>query len=160
NECLNVWHVAGLVRRTSRTARRTARWITVSCKWWRRRWRVTGSKYVRVAGNTHCQGHSRPALGVLPPERVRYLHPSGSGSEVVEPWPGHVKEPTVEEQQRRQRLVLRRCADSALDGQSGQEPRLLHGAHLGGVTLPVKQNVAPYPAKVGVLSPTAVMADP
>src|SRR5439155_6626911 len=50
----------------------TARWITVSCKWWRRRSRVTGSKYVRVAGSTHCQGHSRRALG--------YFRPSACGT--------------------------------------------------------------------------------
>ena len=97
---------------------------------------------------------------LLPRQDDRQAVRPGRPDEVVEPWQIHAKDPTVEEQQRRQRLVLRRCADSALDGESGQEPRHLGGANLGGVTLPVKQNVAPYPAKVGVLSPTAVMADP
>ena len=49
-----------------------ARCTTVSCRWCRRRWRVSGSSYARPAGNTHCQPHSRPAFG--------YFSPSAPGS--------------------------------------------------------------------------------
>jgi len=37
---------------------------------------------MRVAGNTHCQGHSCPALGVLPGESPRQLDPARAGLEI------------------------------------------------------------------------------
>src|SRR2546426_2812760 len=72
NECLNVWQVAFFASPAFRTASRTARWTTDSCRWCRRRWPVEGSTYKRVAGNTHCHAHSRPAFG--------YFRPSAHGS--------------------------------------------------------------------------------
>ena len=63
NEWRNVWHVARVGMPEARTARRIACCTTVSCRWWRRRWPVSGWTYGRVAGNTHCHAQSRPAFG-------------------------------------------------------------------------------------------------
>jgi len=64
----------------------------------------------------------------------------------------------IEEEQRAQRLVLRGRRDVALDGQGTQEPRDLGRAHLGGVTLVVKEDVAADPSDVGLLGAGAAVA--
>ncbi len=67
---------------------------------------------------------------------------------------------TVEKQQRRERLVLGRCAHSAMDGETGQKRGHLAAAHLGRMPYAMKTHVALDPAGVGLLRPATVMPQP
>ena len=78
------------------------------------------------------------------------LRPPGS-DHVVEPRHVLVKHTAVEKHQRVQRLVLGGSRDPALDCQRAQEARDLGRAHLGRMTLSVKQDVAANPPHVGLL---------
>src|SRR5437667_2093573 len=77
--------------------------------------------------------------------------------DVVEP--GHLllKNLAIEEEQGAQRLILGGRGDVPLDGQRAQIPRELRGAHLGGMTLPVEEDLAPYPGDVGLFGPPAIV---
>src|SRR5439155_22517640 len=77
NERRKVWQVARLGMPAARTARRTASWITVSCRWCRRVCPVSRSWYSRVAGNTHCQAQAVPADGSFRAS-ARQLDPAGA----------------------------------------------------------------------------------
>src|SRR5205823_13398777 len=66
----------------------------------------------------------------------------------------------VQEQQRRQRLILRRRAHPPFHGKRREEARHFCHAHLVRVTLLVKHDVAPDPSHVGALGPASVVAAP
>jgi hypothetical protein len=63
----------------------------------------------------------------------------------------------IEEEERRECLVLRGGADLRLDGQKRQETRYFGGAHLGGMTLAVKEDEATDPPDVSALRAPAVV---
>ena len=65
---------------------------------------------------------------------------------------------TVQEQQPAQRLVLGGRGHFALDGQGTEEAGDLGGAHLGGTTLGVEENVLADPSYVGLLGAAAAVA--
>jgi len=61
----------------------------------------------------------------------------------------------IEEQQRRERLILRASRDTARDRQVVQEGRHLRLAQLARMALAVKENEAPDPVHVGLLRAAA-----
>src|SRR5207249_9172467 len=65
----------------------------------------------------------------------------------------------VQEQQRRERLILRRRAHPSFHGERREEARYFGRAHLGRVTLRMKHDVAPDPSQVSALGPATVVAE-
>jgi hypothetical protein len=63
----------------------------------------------------------------------------------------------VEEEERSQRLVLRRGADALAHGEVREEGVDLGLAHLGGMALVVEEDVAARPRDVGLLRAQAVV---
>lgn len=82
-EWLGVWLVARLVMAAAATAARMAPWTTVSCRWWRRTWPVSGCRSRRVAGKTQCQASVQPAFGYLRARAREDLDPPGAGLDVA-----------------------------------------------------------------------------
>jgi hypothetical protein len=76
---------------------------------------------------------------------------------VVQPRHFHAQHVAVEEQQRRQRLVLRRCADLPVRRQVRQEGRQLRFTHFPRVSPPVEPDVAADPAGVRAHGARAVV---
>src|SRR2546425_8227382 len=117
------------------------------------------------AGPVHQDGHkargaaklteNRPYLGAS--EHDRQSHRPLGSDYIVQP--GHIlfEHFPVEEEQGAQRLVLGRRRDVSVDGQRAQESRQLRRAHLGRVTLAMKQDVASGPRDVGLFRPSAVV---
>jgi hypothetical protein len=69
--------------------------------------------------------------------------------DLVEPGQLDVQNVPIEEQERAQRLVLRRRGDATLDREGTEKARHLRAAHLDGMPLAVKEDVAPDPRDVG-----------
>ena len=69
-----------------------------------------------------------------------------------------VEHVTVEEEERAERLGLRRGADVLGHGQVGDEGVDLGLRHVGRVAEPVEADVPPHPAAVGLLGAAAVVA--
>ena len=69
-----------------------------------------------------------------------------------------VENMTIEEQQGRKRLVLRRSGDLFLDRQMRQKGVYLRFAHLGGMAQVVKMAIPLYPMAIGLLGSGAVVA--
>jgi len=65
----------------------------------------------------------------------------------------------VEEEQGAQRLILRRGADLAANGEMSEKRGDLLFAHLVGVTLAVKEDVLTDPVNIGLLRPPAAVLD-
>ena len=78
-------------------------------------------------------------------------------NEIAHPGERTIKDRLVEEEQRRERLVLGRRTHAAGVSQARNERRDLPLGHLFWVALAVKQNEAPDPANVSLLGPRAVM---
>lgn len=72
------------------------------------------------------------------------------------PDPQHV---TVEEQERAQRLVLRRGRDLTIHGEMGEELPDFFYSHLRRVALPVEENEPPDPVRVSLLGSQAQVAE-
>jgi hypothetical protein len=68
-----------------------------------------------------------------------------------------VKDIAIEEQERAERLVLRRRADATLRREPRQKRGDLGGAHVRRMPLAMEENVPPNPIGVGVLGSPAVM---
>ena len=81
-------------------------------------------------------------------------------NEVVEPREFHVEDLAIQEQQRVQRLVLRRCRDVVANGERREKRGDFRGAHLGGMPLAVEKDVSLDPVDVRLLGATAVVARP
>src|SRR5207245_11186056 len=77
--------------------------------------------------------------------------------QLIEPWQLHTNDLPVEEEERRQGLVLRRATDLGIDGERGQKAGGFGGTQLTRVTLAVKQDVPTDPADVGLLRPATVV---
>jgi hypothetical protein len=77
--------------------------------------------------------------------------------DVVEPRQLATQNLSIEEKQRAQSLVLRGRRELIANGERRQERGDLDGAHLGWVTLAVKEDVAPDPVNVGLLGAAAVV---
>jgi glycerol-3-phosphate dehydrogenase len=103
------------------------------------------SKQTVDLGARHDHGHALRHLG------------AGHALEPGELYRQHL---AIKEQQRRQRLILRRGADLAVDREMAQKILDLVCAHVPGMTLAVKQDEAADPADVGLFSAQAVMLDP
>lgn len=100
-----------------------------------------------------------------PREDHRETSRSARAHEVVEPREAQPQHVTVEEEERRERLILRRRAHLAVDGQRRQETADLVRPHLARVPPAVKQDVAADPPDVRLLRPPAMagpkrLADP
>jgi hypothetical protein len=67
---------------------------------------------------------------------------------------------TVEKQQRAQRLVLSRGADTSNFGEVREERRHFHLGKIARVPLPVKEDEAADPPHVGFFCPWAVVPQP
>ncbi len=70
--------------------------------------------------------------------------------------PEHV---AVEEQERTQRLVLRRGRDLTIHGEMGEELPDFFYSHLRWVTLPVEEDEAPDPVRVSLLGAQAQVSE-
>jgi len=76
---------------------------------------------------------------------------------VLQPWQFHPQHLAIEEQQRRQRLVLGGWRHLAFGRQPAEECRNLITAHLAGMALSVGQDEPPDPPQIGLLSTDAVV---
>ena len=97
-----------------------------------------------LPGLAACENDRKPAR---PPRPDDVLHPADVQFENL----------TVQEQKCAQRLILRRCADAACDGEAREEVGDLLFSHFTGVTQVVVSDELLDPADIGLLRAWAVM---
>src|SRR5262245_12559375 len=96
-------------------------------------------------------------LDLAPREDNRQVRRAPCAHDVLDPWQILLQDLAVEEQNGAQRLVLGRSRYLPLNGEVGQKPLYLDGAHVTRMALAVEQNESTYPADISVLCAIAVM---
>src|SRR5205814_2323168 len=89
----------------------------------------------------------------------KLLLPSRS-DDVVDPRQRIIQNMPVKENQRAERLRLRRCTDFSLDRQMREKRVDLLGSHRGRMTLSMKEDETPRPADVRLFRAAAVVTRP
>ena len=77
--------------------------------------------------------------------------------DILDTFQGPIEHDFVEEENRAERLILRRSRNVSLDRQIGEELTDLGLAHLQRVPLPMKKNELLGPEHIGILGADAVM---
>ena len=120
------------------------------------------SRAVEQAGNEqrHAAELCENGFDLTSCEDHREAHRLAGVLNLSDPRQLEIQHAAVQEEQRRERLVLSRRGDVAIRGQMGKEAANLPGSHVPRVALAVVENEPSHPANIGLLGPQAQMSQP